>query len=395
MLYLFWISLFLVAYTYLIYPMAMYLFLKLKHGSLNTEHHIESHDLPSTTLIVPAYNESYILQEKINNCLSLDYPKNKLKIIFITDGSDDNPHSILSEYTNIIHLHDDKRAGKFSAMKRAIHYVSTDTCIFTDANAMLNKASLKHIMIRFKNNKVGVVAGEKRIIEDDGLGGSTEGESAYWKYESIMKKMDCQFHTVVGAVGELFAIRTDLFQDNNKDYILDDFMLSLNANLKGFKTAYAPEACAYEKASFSLYDEYKRKVRIASGGWESLIELSLNPRLYINPKLLLQLISRRAMRWMIAPIALLLILVSNIFLVQQHWLYSILMILQLIFYSIAFIGYKYSDNKRIPSLLKIPFYFGFMHLAAFMGMIKYFKGNRTNLWEKVRRLDSELSVRVD
>lgn len=352
-------------------------------------------DLPSMSFIIPAYNEKSFLKQKIENTLSLDYPKEKLKIIVITDGSNDKPESIIQDYAEVLHLHEDARNGKFAAMNRAMAYVESEITVFTDANAHVNKEALKVIAHSFLKDNVGVVAGEKRIFSGKDLAGSTTGENAYWKYESLMKKLDNEFNSVIGAVGELFAIRTELFENVGSEFILDDFMLSLRINLKGYKTEYAPEAYAMECASPSIKEEYKRKVRIAAGGWQSVFNLMADKRIYQYPALLFQLLSRRAVRWMLAPVLLPVIFIANALLITAGPLYSGLMVCQVLFYTLALIGFGRTRKDSMHAIIKIPYYFSFMHYAALMGMFKFMSGRQTSLWEKAKRIEPNLSVTVD
>ena len=384
---LFIICLLIIMYAYVGYPILLSLLNKANNKPIEPKTEILN-VYPKIAFVVPGYNEGDFLKQKIENTLALDYPKGRLQIIFITDGSTDHPENILKDYPEIMHLHRDQRQGKTAAMVRAMSYVDSAITIFTDANALVNPEALKVIAEKFQDSNVGVVAGEKRIQQGKNLNGSTTGESAYWKYESKMKTMDSEFNTVVGAAGELFALRTGLFEDIGKKWILDDFMLSLRINLRGFKTEYAPNAYAIETAAPSIAEEYKRKVRIAAGGWQSMIDLFQDKRLYRYPKLIFQLLSRRAVRWMVAPALLPIIFVLNLLLVvnTDHPIYMVMMVGQVLFYVLSIVGYLKSSQDKMHFAFKIPFYFSFMHYAALMGMFKYFRGQQTVVWEKAKRL---------
>ena len=388
------ISIMIIGYAYLGYPLLLLALNKMSRKNIE-EVTLSPSELPEITVVVPAYNEEQYLDEKIKNTLKLDYPKSKLKVIVITDGSDDGSTKLLKDRKDILHLHEPERGGKLSAMKRAISYVKSPITVFTDANALVNKEALLIIANKFMNTDVGVVAGEKRIKTGRNLNGSTSGESTYWKYESWMKKLNSEFNSTIGAVGELFAIRTELFEVKTKAYILDDFMLSLNANIKGYKTIYAPDAYALELASSDLKEEYKRKVRIAAGGWQSILDLFSRKEMFKQPKLIFQLLSRRVIRWMLSPILLPVIFLLNILLVNTHWTLDILLVCQIAFYTFSMVGFWLSRNEDMHPLFKIPFYFTFMHLAAFAGMIRYFSGKQSVLWDKVNRINPEVALTMD
>ena len=160
---------------------------------------------PPVTLIVAAYNEEDFIQEKIQNTLALNYPQGLLHLIFITDGSSDNTPELVKSHSQIQLLHRETRLGKVAAMHRAMGFVKTPYVIFSDANTLLNKESIRNIVRHYQNPNVGGVAGEKKILPSAGEVAAGAGEGLYWKYESFLKKVDWQFYTVVGAAGELFS----------------------------------------------------------------------------------------------------------------------------------------------------------------------------------------------
>lgn len=211
------------------------------------------------TIIVTAYNEETILEQKIKNTLAIDYPADKLRIIIITDGSTDGSEKIVQQYPSVVLLHQAERRGKYAAIKRAMQQVKTPIVVFSDANTMLNVACLKRIAVHYKNEKVGGVAGEKKIIRDKNVSAVGEAEGLYWQYESFMKRLDASLNTVTGAAGELFSIRTSLFRELNDELILDDFVISMQICLQGYKIEYEPEAFATEQPSISLAEEEKEK----------------------------------------------------------------------------------------------------------------------------------------
>lgn len=224
------------------------------------------HDL---TLVIPCYNEEDYIEEKIKNCLELNYPPNKLSILFVTDGSDDGTNEVIKKYPEVTLSYNPERRGKNAAVNRVIKTIKTPIVVFCDANTMLNKDALYNIARHYQNPKVGGVAGEKRVESADASAAGTEG--AYWKYESRLKTWDSELNTVVGAAGELFSIRTELYEEVPKNVIIEDFRLSMNIAKKGLKVVYEPDAYAVETASASIEEEYKRKVRISAGGLREVV----------------------------------------------------------------------------------------------------------------------------
>lgn len=384
--YLFWGALLLIVYTYVGYPILLFCLTKIKLR-FATSNEQTSKKLPSLALIIPAYNELEYLDEKIENCFKLNYPKHLLEIIFVTDGSNDGSHLHLQKQAQITTYHLDERGGKIAAMNRVVPQVKADILVFSDANAMLNEEALMVIATCFNDKKVGCVAGEKRISIGDKSKAATAGEGFYWKYESALKNWSSKFNSAIGAAGELFAIRSELFEAPTKDTILDDFLVSLAVVPHGFKIAYTKDAYALEYGSVSIQEEMKRKIRICTGGIQAIIRTRslLNPIKY--PIFAFQYLSHRCLRWTITPLALFLLIPINIYLaytLQSSYLF--LGLLHGLFYVLGGLGYIFKTKKLQNKFLFIPFYFLMMNLSALLGMKRYILNEQSVLWEKSQRL---------
>jgi cellulose synthase/poly-beta-1,6-N-acetylglucosamine synthase-like glycosyltransferase len=380
----FWGGILLVFYSYIGYGILLYALIKIKRVFVRPVK-FDERFIPEITLMVAAYNEEGYIREKIQNSLSLDYPKDKIQFLFVTDGSDDKTPSIVSEYPQIKLMHKPERQGKIMAVERAIPEATGEIVVFTDANTLLNKDALRNIVRHFASEKVGVVSGEKRILNREKDEAAGAGEGFYWKYESKLKKWDDELYSVMGAAGELFAIRTRLFEPIPKDSLIEDFYMSFKIVEKGYKIAYEPDAYAMEEPSASVREELKRKIRIAAGGIQSIVRLSelLNPFKY--HVITFQYISHRALRWTLAPLALPIIFIINIFLMKQGWLYQALFVAQIVFYSSALIGYLLEKKQIRLKLLFVPYYFCMMNYAVYAGFKRYLKGSQSVLWEKAAR----------
>ena len=274
-----WASLFIIFYAYLGYGILLLILVRIKRISGIITKVDEGVFEPEVTLFVTAYNEKDFVDAKIRNSFSLDYPKDKVRHVWITDGSDDGTPDLLRKYEGVEIYHQPLRTGKIAAMNRGMQFIKTPVVIFSDGNTMLGKESVRRIVKLFRDPKVGCVSGEKRISGKDSAA-STEG--IYWKYESALKKWDAELYSVVGAAGELFALRTELFRPVEPDTLLDDFIISLRIAKQGYTIQYDPEAYAVEKPSASVREELKRKIRISAGGIQSVIRLKelLNPFRY-------------------------------------------------------------------------------------------------------------------
>jgi poly-beta-1,6-N-acetyl-D-glucosamine synthase len=383
----FWISVFLVFYTFFGYGILLYLLVRVKRLFKPAKRNLlDFDDLPSCTLIVAAYNERDLIKEKITNTLSLKYPAGKLQLVFVTDGSSDGSPEIIAGYPQIKLLHTDERKGKISAVHRAVEQVISDIIIFTDANTFLNEDALILIGRHYGDPKVGAVAGEKRVIID-AAADATAGEGFYWKYESKLKEWDSELYSVVGAAGELFSIRTALYEPVPLNSILDDFMISMRIAEKGYVIVYEPEAYAQEDTSANITEELKRKVRIAAGGIQSVIWLRslLNP--FRFPVLSFQYISHRVLRWTITPSLMILAFILNVLIVlkSEPGFYLVILIAQVSFYLSAYLGKVLEDRKLRVKILFIPYYFCIMNYAVMAGLFRFFSVGQSVMWDKAVR----------
>ncbi len=384
---IFWSSLFLVFYTFAGYGIFLYLLVTIRRllkGRRTANFNLAK--LPTCTLIIAAYNEVDILDEKIKNTLLLQYPAGKLSILFITDGSTDRSADVVGKYAGIRLMHSPERRGKIHAMHRAMQEVNSDIVIFTDANTFLNQDALVNIARHYNDGSVGAVAGEKRVMID-ATSDATAGEGFYWKYESALKKWDSELYSVVGAAGELFSIRTKLYQPVPPDTVLDDFMISLRIAEKGFRIIYEPEAYAMETSSANIGEELKRKIRIAAGGIQAVLRLTklLNP--FHNAVLCFQYVSHRVLRWTVTPFLLIVAFVSNAAIAfQTHEpAYEIVFLGQCLFYLFAMLGWIVEKRKMSIKILFIPYYFCMMNYAVIAGIRRYVTGSQAVTWEKAKR----------
>lgn len=382
---LFWIGIGIVFYTYLGYGIVLYLMVKIKELFVKPRLPRLPETLPEATLLIAAYNEEAIVASKMVNCRQLDYPADKLRLVWITDGSNDNTNERLKEYPEVTVLYQPRRQGKTAALNRALPYVNTPYVIFTDANTMLNKGAIKEIIRQFSDPRVGCVAGEKRV-EIQAEQGATAGEGIYWKYESALKRLDYRLYSAVGAAGELFAIRTSLFEQMPPDTLLDDFILSLRIEMRGYKIAYSKEAYALESASLNMREEEKRKVRISAGGLQSVWRLRGLLNIFRYGILSFQYISHRVLRWTLTPVVLFALLPLNLLLAcTGHTLYTVILALQLAFYLLGYLGYKMEKRNIRNKLLFIPYYFLFMNINVIRGYSYLAKHKGTGAWEKAKR----------
>ncbi len=382
MVFFFWLMVFVIFYTYVGYPVLLWI------GAGMGKKQVQANAFqPSVTVLVAAYNEEEVIEEKIRNTLSLDYPAGLLKVVVIADGSADATVEKVKQFPDVTLLFEAARKGKAAAINRAMPFISSDIVVLTDANTFLDHGTIRELASYFADDSIGGVAGVKKVIEVKQDGEVGTGEGLYWKYESMLKSLEAQFYTVVGAAGELFALRRSDFVPISEAALTDDFYLSLSINLRNKRIAYASKAVATETPSATYGDEWKRKVRIAAGGFQSLILFKEAFNISKYPRLAFQFFSHRAMRWVAcAPAFLFLFLINLVLYVQGAGLfYEYTLWMQVILYACALMGGLLPAPFQSFPIFSIPYYFVFMHAAMLGGAYRFFTGKQTVLWEKARR----------
>ena len=373
---LFWLCMAIVVYTYVGYGIVLYLLVFVKRLATKAKPLADITDdrLPEVTLIVCAYNEEDIIAEKMDNTRRLDYPSDRLHLVWVTDGSNDNTNVLLSAYPEVKVIYSPERRGKAAALKHGIKEIDTEIVMMTDANTMLNPEAVREVARLMQDPKVGCVSGEKKVMARSDSDEAAQGEGLYWKYESTLKRLDSELYSAMGAAGELCVIRRQLMTDIPDDTLLDDFIISMEIVKKGYKIAYTSNAYAMEYGSADLHEESKRKRRIAAGGLQSCWRLRslMNP--LRHPVVAFQFVSHRVLRWTITPVCLFALVPLNTLLVLsgEGIVYTIIWILQILFYASAAAGVRISK------------YFIFMNLNVFRGMA-YLFNNSTGMWEKAKR----------
>ena len=387
---LFWACLLIVFYTYLGYGILLYIIIRLRRffkGKPQKTVMPQDDELPTMTLMICAYNEEDVVAEKMENTLAIDYPKDKLRIMWVTDGSNDHTNELLSAYPEVDIVFSPERRGKTAALKHGLRELQTRYVAFTDANTMINTDALREIARLFRDPTVGCVSGEKRVAARKAGEMAAEGEGLYWKYESTLKRWDSELYSAMGAAGELYAIDPKLCREVPDEALLDDFMMSMYVVQAGKRIAYTADAYAMEYGSANIHEESKRKRRIAAGGLQSIwwLRSMLNP--LRQPLVTFQYVSHRVLRWSITPIAMVLLLLVNIALVAigAGSFYTVMLILQLLFYLAALFGWLLNRYGYKNKLLYTAYYFVFMNFNVFRGMAYLKSHGKSGAWEKAKR----------
>lgn len=384
---LFFISLLTILHGLGGYILVIYLYKVFQKNSNQFEDELTYY--PTISVLIAAYNEEQCIENKILNSLNLNYPTERFEIVVVTDGSTDNTVNIINKYPQIKLYHTDNRLGKVSAINRIMSSITSELTVFSDANTELNRDCLLNLMNHFKDPRVGGVSGEKKVRDNKlNTGADKIQESFYWKYESFLKQMDAKFYSIVGTAGEIYAIRTSLYCYPDPNIILDDFIISIDICKQGYLFKYEKNAFAIESSSLNINEEKKRKLRIATGGIQSIIANKELFSFWRYPKLSYLFISHRVLRWTIIPILLIILFIINIYIISytDTTFYWLILFAQIIFYCLSIVGMLSNQLCYRYKFISIPYYFLFMNYCQLIGMVKYFKGQHTSIWEKSKRI---------
>ncbi len=375
---LFWWAFAAVVYTYFGYP-----FLVWAIGRIRPRPIKQGACYPSVSMIIAAYNEEKVIGEKMVNTMALAYPEGELEIIIVADGSTDKTVSIVRSYEKdgVTILHQPLRQGKTAALNRAVSSATGEIVFFSDANTMYDPTVIQKIVRNFHDPSVGGVSGRKIILKDRERQ-TSQGETAFWNYEGWLKSGESRLGSIVGADGEIFAIRRVLFSPMPPTVVHDDMFLSLKIVEAGFRVIYEGEATSAEYSSKTLHDEFFLKVRYASAGYQILSEF---PGMFFPPKTFFafQFISHKLFRWLIPFFLLTMLLTSAVI---PSLSYQSLFWGQVSFYLAALLGWVLMKRLGHANLLYVPLYFCMGNAAAFYGFfLHFFSAGQSSLWRKAER----------
>ena len=360
----FWICTALLIYIFIGYPLlihVLFIFFGKKDNPAQKE-------LPAVSLILSAYNEEDVILYKISNFQELDYPNGKLELIIVSDGSYDRTDELIREcgVEGVRLLVQERNMGKTSALNRAVGEAKGEILVFTDANSMFDRDALKALAVRFADCEVGLVSGHTEYQGEEGVG-------AYRRYEDRIKETESGLWGIVGADGAIYAMRKSLYTTLQPQYI-NDFLHPLQVVLHGSRAVQEQKAVCREPLESIGLGEFKRQIRIMTQSW--IIVFSMAPLMLRSRKwgALWQLFSHKVLRWLTLPLMALLLLV-NLTLVGEGFVYSLSLTVQLIFYFAAW--FFRHDEGGIKNL---PYSFLLLHYSAIAGFIQYLKGEKYISW---------------
>lgn len=383
---IFWAAVILIVYTYIGFPLGVVLRglfwdRPFKHKELTTP--------PSVSIVISAYNEASSIGAKLDNILSLEYPRDCLEVIIASDGSTDGTDAIVKQYGEYgVKLLSLSRVGKAAALNAAVKAASGEILVFSDANSIYKTDAIQQLVRPFGDPKVGGVAGNQVYRMESSGGASTDGERAYWNFDRMLKQYQGKSGNTLAATGAIYAIRRSLFEPI-PDGVSDDLFTSTGIIVRKYRLIFAPEAIAYEPVAATSQVEFGRKVRVIMRSWKafSFRRELLDPFRY--KYYALQLFSHKILRYLVVFPLLALFLVSP-FLWKAGFIYQVTTIGQVAFYGCALLGWRLKGNRfGRKKIFTIPFYFCMVNAASLIAIINVLRGRQIKHWEPQRRAQQQ------
>lgn len=384
MQYLFWFSLFLLLYVYVLYPLIMSILSKKGSDFRGGVKVVDK--TPTITIVVPAHNEERVLEEKILNHMQIKYDKSKFSIHVLCDSCSDGTVNIAEKYSKlypelVTYTEVLGGLGKTNAINTLMPKLSSDLIVFSDANVMLEENCLKHIVDTLSGSRVGGVAGQLTYVNES-IGGAAESNGLYWRYEEFLKARESDTGSLMGADGSIFAIKRELYR-KLPIHVLDDFSTSMGVIAQGFEFKFNQDIKAYEKGAEKNSEEYSRKIRISNRSYNSFrfMKPELTSKLGLFD--LWKLYSHKVLRWY-SFIFMMMLLCATIYLAYTSIFYSVILTGQALFYFLIFIHWKniIPSDSKIFKVSNICYYFFMVNCAAWIGIYQSLTGVKTITWNK-------------
>jgi len=369
----------LIFYTYFGYTILIILLGAIRNKSVS-----KKEIYPTVSLLIAAYNEEKGIKEKLLNSLLLDYPKEKLEIYVVSDGSTDKTDEIVNSFTepNIHLLRVEGRVGKTQARNIAMKQIKSEITVFSDGTTEYDKNVIRKLVQNFNDKTVGMVTGHLKYADSNNTQMGM-GQKLYWQYETLIKKSQTKLGTLTGSIGCITAFRTHLYSPLPSN-VIEDFTEPLFFVKKGYRVVFEPEAICFEETTKKSKNEFNMRIRVIRGGITGLLYAKsvLNPFKY--PIASFQLISHKVFRWLIPVFALLLLTCNLLSFSSINNFFGILLILQFLFYSLSFLSYLLERVGIHNKILAIPLYLFVLNLASLIALFKTFTSRLEATWEPER-----------
>ena len=346
--------------------------------------HFREDNFPTVALIVSCYNEADVIREKLKNALELDYPNELLRIIVVSDGSDDGTDELVREFTDtrITLIRQEGRLGKTMGLNLAMEQVTEEVTVFSDANAMYAPDAISKLVRNLADPSVGYVVGAA-LYTDGSSGASAQNENLYWRYELAIKIMESRLHSVVGGDGAIYAIRTELWEPLQQQDI-NDFVNPLQIVAKGYRGVFDAGAKCFEETAGDFDREVARKERIVNRSIRGLMRVKATMNPLRSGVFSWQVISHKLLRWLIPLFLAIGVFGSAILALRGYGLFQLITLGAFTLLLLAWAGYRAEDKNRLPMWLSFPYYFVMVNLYSLKGIIKALRGETHVTWSSAR-----------
>jgi cellulose synthase/poly-beta-1,6-N-acetylglucosamine synthase-like glycosyltransferase len=386
-LYIFWICFGLVCYTYFVYPIILFVCYTLVQLRSDIRYLIgrgerrvtrgDSDGLPGITFVIPAYNEEEHLPAKIANLRQTAYPREKLQVLFLSDGSTDGTNTLLKSISDpcveIVLLQG--RSGKPTVLNRGVELAKHNILVFSDASTLFAPNAVLNLVRHFSDPKIGAVCGSVQFL---GSQESEQTEGVYWRFERVLRLMESRMGATINASGAIYALRKECFSPLRPVDLIDDFLIPMNARKLGYRVIEDPEAVATEFAAENVKGEFTRRARLAVGSFRALGRIELASLRGFTG---FAFFSHKLLRWLV-PFFLIAMLVGNALLLGGSTYRSILGA-QALFYIWASLGFIFHEHMKKVRYSLLAYFLLTVHLAFLVGFWRCFFGEQKTTWERV------------
>ncbi|MEZ5358266.1 MAG: glycosyltransferase family 2 protein [Candidatus Zixiibacteriota bacterium] len=373
---IFWLSVGLIVYTYFGYLLGLKFFAMFMTKEIKREE-----ITPPVSIIITAYNEEKRIKQKLENTLNVDYPKDKMEVIVVSDGSTDRTDEIVKSYADrgVKLLRIEGRNGKHYGQGRGIKEATNDIVVLTDATTFLESHGIKNIIRNFADPTVGCVSSEDRMKS---VGSSKSGEGAYVRYEMKLRSLESAVGSLIGVSGSFFAARKHL-TEGWIDNMSADFFMPLLTYKNGYRTIIEPMAVGYYEVVSVPGKEFIRKVRTIVHGLEVLFKFKelLNPFKYGLYSL--KILSHKLSRWLV-PLYMVAAFATNIYLFFEHPFYEIALMAHAGLYFLALLGFLFPKLNHV-FIIRLPFFFVMVNWSIVVSWYYYLIGKEFVVWEPTKR----------
>lgn len=371
----FWLCVIILGYTYFGYPALIRIWAWCRPRTPGTRGWV-----PTLSVVIVAYNEAKVIRRRLENLLTLDYPRDRLEIVLASDGSTDATVEVARRYEplGVRVIPFATRCGKSAVLNDVVPGVQGEIVILADARQHFDTSALRKLVEPFADPTVGTVSGELFLTDNPGGTAVGKGVGFYWRYEKFIRRSEGRVDSTVGATGAIYAIRRELFEPVPEDTILDDVLIPIRVARRGYRVLFEPAARAYDGAAATATQEFKRKVRTIAGNFQ----LFSRERWLLNPlrnRLWLQTVSHKGLR-LLSPFFLTAAFGGNLFLLDQPF-YRWTLAAQIVFYTVALLGYTARNARRSIPLLSVPYVFCFLNWVTVVAFVRFVTGRQRVSWE--------------